>query len=416
MGRQAIAMPAFSKFAAAALMGAASVSGTTYFKEDFSNGMDGWVQSDWKKSGGEAGEFAISAGDYYGDAEADKGLKTTQDARFYAISKKFDKTFDTTGKTIVVQYSVKHTQKIDCGGSYLKLLPSGLDQKDFKGGAGESKYNIMFGPDVCGSTKKVHAIFNYGGSNLDHKKNVMCETDQLSHLYTFIVNNKDNTYEVQVDGVKKESGSTLEDWPILKPKKINDPAISKPTDWVDTTEIPDPEDKKPEGWDDVPAQIADPEATKPEDWDDEDDGEWEAPMIDNPEYKGEWKAKMIKNPEYKGEWEHPQIDNPEFVDEKEPTKYGSIDYVGFDLWQVKSGDIFDNIIVTDDPAEAKAFADETFFKNKDAEKAMFDKAEADKRPKEEEERKAKEAADKAKEEAEKKDDEDDEEDAADDEV
>jgi len=410
-------MPVFSKLsAAAALMGAATVSGTTYFKEDFSNGFDSWVQSDWKKSSSEAGEFGISAGDYYGDAEADKGLKTTQDARFYAISKKFDKTFDTTGKTVVVQYSVKHTQKIDCGGSYLKLLPTGLDQKDFKGGAGESAYNIMFGPDVCGSTKKVHAIFNYKGKNLDHKKNVMCETDQMTHLYTFIVNNADNTYEVQVDGVKKESGSTLEDWPFLLPKQINDPAQSKPTDWVDTQEIDDPEDKKPEGWDDIPAQISDPDATKPEDWDDEDDGEWEAPMIDNPEYKGEWKAKKIKNPEYKGEWEHPQIDNPDFVDEKEPTKYASIDYVGFDLWQVKSGDIFDNIIVTDDPAEAKAFADETFFKNKDAEKAMFDKAEADKRAKEEEERKAKEAADKAKEEAEKKDDEDDEEDAADDEV
>merc|ERR1711871_1836549 len=383
MGRQAIAMPAFSKFAAAALMGAASVSGTTYFKEDFSNGMDGWVQSDWKKSSSEAGEFGISAGDYYGDAEADKGLKTTQDARFYAISKKFDKTFDTTGKTVVVQYSVKHTQKIDCGGSYLKLLPTGLDQKDFKGGAGESAYNIMFGPDVCGSTKKVHAIFNYKGKNLDHKKNVMCETDQMTHLYTFIVNNADNTYEVQVDGVKKESGSTLEDWPFLLPKQINDPAQSKPTDWVDTQEIDDPEDKKPEGWDDIPAQISDPDATKPEDWDDEDDGEWEAPMIDNPEYKGEWKAKMIKN--------------PDFVGEKEPTNYNQIDYVGFDLWQVKSGDIFDNIIVTDSVEEAKAFADATFFKNKDAEKDMFNKAEEEKKAKEEADRKAKEEADKDKE-------------------
>ena len=37
--------------------------------------------------------------------------------------------------------------------------------------------------------------------------------------------------------------------------------------------------------------IADPDATKPEDWDDEMDGEWEPPMIDNPEYKGEWKPR-----------------------------------------------------------------------------------------------------------------------------
>ena len=31
--------------------------------------------------------------------------------------------------------------------------------------------------------------------------------------------------------------------------------------------------------------IRDPEATQPEDWDDEDGGEWEAPLIDNPEYE-----------------------------------------------------------------------------------------------------------------------------------
>lgn len=41
--------------------------------------------------------------------------------------------------------------------------------------------------------------------------------------------------------------------------------------------------------------------------------------------------------------------------------------------QVKSGSIFDNIIVTDTLAEAEALANETWAKSKDAEKAMFDK-------------------------------------------
>lgn len=31
---------------------------------------------------------------------------------------------------------------------------------------------------------------------------------------------------------------------------------------------------------------------QPEDWDDEEDGEWTAPTIPNPEYKGPWKAKV----------------------------------------------------------------------------------------------------------------------------
>ena len=61
----------------------------------------------------------------------------------------------------------------------------------------------------------------------------------------------------------------------------------------------DPEDKKPAGYDDIPAETPDPEATKPDDWDDEEDGEWEAPMVDNPAYKGPWKPKMIPNPAYK---------------------------------------------------------------------------------------------------------------------
>ena len=34
-------------------------------------------------------------------------------------------------------------------------------------------------------------------------------------------------------------------------------------------------------------------------------------------------------------------------------KYDDISIIGLDLWQVKSGTIFDNFLVGDDPAEAK---------------------------------------------------------------
>merc|ERR1712228_671174 len=36
-------------------------------------------------------------------------------------------------------------------------------------------------------------------------------------------------------------------------------------------------------------------------------------------------------------------------------KYDDFGFIGFDLWQVKSGTIFDNIIITDDKGEADAF-------------------------------------------------------------
>merc|ERR1712212_91014 len=146
---------------------------------------------------------------------------------------------------------------------------------------------------------------------------------------------------------------------MLPAKEILDPEQKKPEDWVDQEMIPDPTDSKPEDWD-KPQHIPDAGASKPADWDDDMDGEWEAPMVDNPEYKGEWKPKEIPNPAYKGPWVHPKIANPEYAPNPLLYRYEDIGALGFDLWQVKSGTIFDNIIITDDPLEAEAFAKETF--------------------------------------------------------
>jgi len=361
----------------------ATVSAKTYFKETFDGTWtDRWVTSDWKKADGSAGEFAVTAGDFFGDAEADKGLKTTQDARFYAASAKFPE-FSNKGTPLVVQFSVKHQQKLDCGGGYVKLFPASLDQAHM---TGDSAYNIMFGPDVCGSsTKRVHVIFENKGTNHLIKKTIPCETDQFTHVYTLIVN-PDNTYEVQIDGAKKESGSLSDDWSILPAKRIKDPEQSKPSDWVDSSRIPDPEDVKPAGYDDIAKQIVDPEAEKPEDWDEASDGEWEAPMIDNPEYKGPWTQKQIDNPAYKGAWVHPEIDNPEYADDNTLYSYPSFGAIGIDIWQVKSGSIFDNIIITDSVTEASDFLASTYSKNIGAEKAAFEAAEKAKTEKEAAER------------------------------
>jgi len=376
-------------------------SAKTYFKEEFDAGWKSrWVQSDWKESEGTRGEFGWTAGKYFNDEEADKGLQTSQDARFYAISAKIPEPFSNEGKDLVLQYSVKHEQNIDCGGGYIKLAPSTINQKSFNG---DSEYNIMFGPDICGSsTKKVHLIFNYKGKNHLLKKNVPAESDTFTHLYTLILH-PDNTYEIRIDEKEVAKGSLREDWDLLQPKQIKDPKSKKPSDWVDQKEIADPEDHKPEGWDDIPPQIADTDATKPEDWDDELDGEWEAPQIPNPEYKGEWQAKKIPNPEYKGEWVHPLIDNPEYEDDDKLYLFKDNAYVAFDLWQVKAGSIFDNIIVTDSIAEAEAFGDETFDKTVKGEREA---KEADDKKQEEERSKAAEAAEEDDEEEEKKEEKD----------
>jgi len=366
---------------------------TVYFSDNLKGDWESrWVVSNWKKDSGEAGAWKVSAGKFHADDENKVvGLQTTQDARFYAISSKFPG-FSNKKSKLVVSYSVKHEQNIDCGGGYIKLLPAGLDQADFKGGASESKYNIMFGPDICGATKKTHFILNHGDKNHLVKKNIHCEGDEYSHTYTLVVNT-DNTYEVLIDGDKKESGSIEEDFPILPDKQIKDPSQSKPSDWVDERMIDDPNDKKPEGYDDIPAEIIDPAAKKPEDWDDELDGEWEAPKISNPEFKGPWSAKKIENPAYKGEWVHPLIDNPEYKPDPTLYSYDSFGIVGLDLWQVKSGSIFSNFIIADSLDEVKP-AIEVVNKAREAEKKLKDAKDEEDRKKREEEEKAKKAEEK----------------------
>merc|ERR1711862_281961 len=51
-----------------------------------------------------------------------------------------------------------------------------------------------------------------------------------------------------------------------------------------------------------------------------------------------------------------KIPNPDFSDDPSLYKYTDIGFVGFDVYQVKGGTIFDNIIITDTVSEADAFA------------------------------------------------------------
>merc|ERR1712127_115471 len=144
--------------------------------------------------------------------------------------------------------------------------------------------------------------------------------------------------------------------------------------------------KKPADWVEE-KRIVDSDAKKPDDWDDEEDGEWEAPTKDNPAYKGEWSVKRISNPAYKGFWEAKKIANPEYVDDDALYKYSDFGFIGFDLWQVKGGTIFDNVIITDDVSEADAFAKKwkALSEHENAQKKEEDaakKAEADKKAEE----------------------------------
>merc|ERR1712046_561680 len=293
-----------------------------------------------------------ATGKWFKDEKEDQGLQTAEDSKFFGMSASFD-SFSNEGKELIIQYQAKYEKDVECGGCYVKVGPKMDDPAKF---GDPTVYNVMFGPDKCGYTKRTHLIFQYKGKNvlkksdLDYKQ----EGEGTSHLYTMILK-PDNTVRVEVDQEKIYEGSIKEDWEVLKPKKISDPEDKKPDDWADDSMIDDPEDKKPEDWVEE-KRIVDSDAKKPDDWDDEEDGEWEAPMKDNPAYKGDWYGKRISNPAYKGIWEAKKIANPEYEDDDHVYKYDDFGFLGFDLWQVKGGTIFDNVILTDDVAEADTFA------------------------------------------------------------
>lgn len=189
-------------------------------------------------------------------------------------------------------------------------------------------------------------------------------------MYTLLLK-PGNDYEVLVDAVSKHNGTLYDDFDLLPARKVKDDKAVKPESWDERATLPDETDVKPDGYDDIPAKIVDDKATKPDDWDEEDDGAWEAPLVPNPAYKGPWVQKSVPNPAYSGVWSAPEIDNPEFKDDPSLYAFTDLGAIGIELWQVKAGSLFDNLLVTDEPeVAAKAAAD--ILARKAAEKAAFD--------------------------------------------
>merc|ERR1712228_1152635 len=247
--------------------------------------------------------------------------------RFHSISAKMDKMSTSKGKPIVIQFSAKYEnhQYAFCGGGYIKLLPDGLKQETF---GGDDEYHIMFGPDLCGyDVSHIHLIFNHKGTNLLKTDKISLEysdKNEYTHLYTAVIK-PDGTYEVFFDLESKAKGKLVDDW------------------------------------------------------DDEDDGEWEPPLIDNPDFKGEWSAKKIDNPDYKGEWKPAQIANKDFEEGVQLAAYDSY-YAGYELWIVNNGTIFDNILVTDDFEYAKSQAEKLWRPTSKGEKEVKEKWDKENKP------------------------------------
>ncbi|KAI9375993.1 Calreticulin family-domain-containing protein [Aspergillus egyptiacus] len=362
---------------------------------------DSKSEEDWAY----VGEWAVEEPSVFKGIDGDKGLVVKNVAAHHAISAKFPKKIDNKDKTLVVQYEVKPQNSLVCGGAYMKLLQDNkkLSSEEF---SNTTPYVIMFGPDKCGATNKVHFIFRHrnpktGEYEEKHlKAPPAARTTKLSSLYTLIVR-PDQSFQILIDGAAVKNGTLLEDFtpPVNPEKEIDDPKDKKPGDWVDEAKIPDPEATKPEDWDedapyeivdetaekpddwleDEPTSIPDPEAEKPEDWDDEEDGDWipptvpnpkcsevsgcgpwSPPMIKNPAYKGKWSAPLIDNPAYKGPWAPRKIPNPAYFEDKTPSNFEPMGAIGFEIWTMQNDILFDNIYIGHSVEDAEKLRKETF--------------------------------------------------------
>jgi len=240
------------------------------FYESFDESFEGsWIASEKDDYSGEWKHSKSEGHDDY-------GLLVSQQARKYAIVKELEKPVELKDGTIVLQFEVRLQNGLECGGAYLKYLRPQEAGWTAKGFDNESPYSIMFGPDKCGATNKVHFILKHknpkSGEYVEHhlKFPPTVPSDKLTHVYTAILK-PDNELIILVDGEEKKKANFLssEDFePALIPAKtIPDPDDKKPEDWDERAQIPDPEATKPEDWDeDAPMEILDEEAEKPEGW------------------------------------------------------------------------------------------------------------------------------------------------------
>ena len=398
------------------LAAGASESAETFFAETFDEDVfssGSWVKSAAEKYRGQA--VLVKNASVTGDP----GVQVVEENRHVCFGRAFPEPLDPSGRDLVVQYELKLEETLSCGGAYVKL-PRVSPEFSMSGMTEGTPYTIMFGPDRCGPTNKVHFILQHQSPvtlRWEEKHltdSIPVTVDQRTHLYTLLVK-ADSDFAIFVDKKEVGGGSLLTKLapPINPPAEIDDPDDRKPADWVDEAKIPDPEASKPEDWDEdqpamipdssatmpegwdesAPETVPDPAARRPEDWDDAEDGEWEPPMVPNPVCQlagcGKWSAPMVRNPKYRGKWKAPLVDNPAYLGPWKPRRVPNPDYfhqdhptlapmagIAVEIWTTNAGLHFDSFFVGFSLSAAFEFADRTFAPKQAAESAHESEAEA----------------------------------------
>lgn len=139
------------------------------------------------------------------EGDEDYGLLLPREAQRYAATASLGSVVSLSDdEPLIIAYEVTLQRGLDCGGAYIKVFDETVVADAV---SPTSPYTIMFGPDKCGGSGKIHLIFRMrnpidgsveekhliGASKIDGK------WDNLPHLYVLKLQGN-GTFEVRERG------------------------------------------------------------------------------------------------------------------------------------------------------------------------------------------------------------------------
>ena len=316
----------------------------------------------------------------------EKGLIIKDKQKSHIISNLFSAPIYSPNDPIVIQFESRAQLVYTCYSTIMRIHTSKFDPYHQ---TNDTEHFIEFGPDACRKINNARLNFfskDANGKSVKHvlNKEIHVPQDEIPHLYTLIIR-PNNTFEYMIDTRSFYNGTFTESFRpnFVEPEFIDDPEDHKPDDWDDNEFIPDLTATKPDDWNESepemipnprmrrpplgwrlhePLMIPDPKDKKPAEWNEIINGEWKPKMIKNPQCKvgcGPWKPPMIKNKKYKGKWTYPLIKNPKFKgiwaprkienpmyvpvgDFKMPSIYG----ISFSVWSIYHDVAIMNVMIS----------------------------------------------------------------------
>ncbi|XP_031645305.1 calnexin isoform X1 [Oncorhynchus kisutch] len=148
-----------------------------------------------------------------------RALVMKSSGRHHAIAAYLHTPFNFIHTPLCLQYEVRFGRDVECSGAYIKLLTQThlLRLSQF---SESTPYSVMFGPDKCGTSHRLHLIVRVMDSSNGRNQEIHAPqpvddltvyfTDRQPHLYTLQLY-QDSRYEIFIDQSLISQGRLLTD-------------------------------------------------------------------------------------------------------------------------------------------------------------------------------------------------------------